>query len=195
MFPEGSMSSLPMAAPFLAPDDTNRLNNLLQDKELGGIALNDPSEGLTYQVWDIYYDGADARLHNENGYDEPIVSSEFITELSLSFDQNMRPAVAYVDSGVTKLLWYDSEIAAQVTTVVPNATSPMLGLDTKRIEFTDISDIVLVYLNQLNVCYRVQRERFLIEHVAGVVQSSSARILGAGMNKGNRFQIYIRSTD
>lgn len=195
MFPDGSMSSQAMAAMFLSPDDVTRLNNLLQDKELGGIALNDPSEGLTYQVWDVYYDGTDVRLHNEGGYDEPIISSAFVTEISLSFDQNMRPAIVYVDATVTKLYWYDSEAAAQVTSIIPNCNSPMLGLDTKRIEFTDISDIMLVYLNGLNVCYRTQRERFLIEHVIGTTVSLTARILGAGMNKGNRFQIYIRSAD
>ena len=194
MFPDGSMSSLPMVSEFLSPDNVSRLNNLLQDKEYGGIALNDPSQGLRYQVWDIYYTGTEARLHNENGYDQPIIVSDKITELSLSFDQNMRPAVVYVDDGVTKLFWYDSEIASQVTSTIPNAASPMLGLDIKRKEFVDISDIMLVYLNGPNVCYRTQRERFLVEHVIGTAVGDS-RILGAGMNKGNRFQIYIRAAE
>lgn len=184
-----------MVAEFLVPDDVLRRNNLLQDREFGGIALNDPSEGLKYQVWDAYYNGTEIRLHSEAGYDQPIVTSSTVTELSISFDQNMRPAVVYVDGGITKLQWYDSEAAAQVTTTIPNAKTPMLGLDTKRIEFVEISDIMLVYLNGLNVCYRTQRERFLQEHVIGQTVSTNSRILGAGMNKGNRFQIYIRSED
>jgi hypothetical protein len=184
-----------MAAPFLVPDDSLRLNDLLKDYELGGIALNDPSEGLQYQVWDAYYNGTEIRIHSADGYDGLLVTSSTVTEVALSFDQNMRPVVAYVDDGQTKLLWYDSETAEQITTVIANAKSPMLGLDTKRKEFTDISDVILVYLKGLQVCCRVQRDRFTIEYVAGTVETSNARILGVGMNKGNRFQIYVRAVE
>jgi hypothetical protein len=180
-------------APFLAPDDVLRQNNPLLDYERGGIALNNPIEGLDYQNWWIYYTGTEVRIASEGGYDGLVVASNTVTEVSLSFDQNMRYAVAYVDDGVAKLIWYDTEVAQQVTTVYPGIRTPMLGLDIKPVVFTDISDIMLVYLRDLDVCYRTQRERFLQEHVIAQVKSLNSKILGAGMNRGNRFQIYVRT--
>ena len=48
--PAGGLSSSVVAADLLEPDNWRR-PSLLVDYELGGVALNDPSQGLQVQPW------------------------------------------------------------------------------------------------------------------------------------------------
>jgi len=60
MIPDQRLSTTLLGAPFLTPDDL--VTSPTQDYELGGRALDDPSEGLQVQVWTCYVDGDDIMI-------------------------------------------------------------------------------------------------------------------------------------
>lgn len=135
------------------------------DYEDGGIAIQDPSRGSQYQRWR-------GRLLGENIIlDAPEVeafvalSGSGITEISFTFDQNMRPAIAYVQDGVAKLWWFDSVPGHQVVTEYPGAITPRVILDDKRFTQTSNSDVILGYVRDGALYYRQQRDRFTIERL------------------------------
>lgn len=199
MLPEGSMSTSAVKADFIAPDDFDRSANRLIDRELGGIALNDASQGLDYWVWTLQYDvpTGEMRLTNgDNSSTTVLITLPNVTEVALAFDQNMRPAIAYVVDGVTQLRWFDSVSASIVTTPFIGAINPLLSTDEKRTEFVDVSDILLWYIKDNRLCYRMQRERFEIERAAYTLPTPNVNsLLRVGMNRGGRFQVHLRSVN
>lgn len=199
MLPEGSMSTSAVKADFIAPDDFDRSANRLIDRELGGIALNDASQGLDYWVWTLEYDvpTGEMRLTNgDNSSTTVLVTLPNVTEVALAFDQNMRPAIAYVVDGVTQLRWFDSVTASIVTTPFIGAVNPLLSTDEKRSEFVDVSDILLWYIKDNRLCYRMQRERFEIERAVYTLPTPNVNaLLRVGMNRGGRFQVHLRSVN
>lgn len=54
MIPSGDLSSTVYQSEFLSPDNMTR-RSPLEDFELGGVGLNDPSAGLMAQVWYAWY--------------------------------------------------------------------------------------------------------------------------------------------
>lgn len=165
------------------------VTSLSVDYETGGIALNDPSQGHLVQIWTtvISEDGTQILTSAPSAASSIIFTGTAITEVSLSFDQNMRPVIAFVDSGVAKLDWYNTLIAARETLVLgAGVTNPKVSLDDKRPRFTGTSDVLLLYIRDGNIYYKQQRDRFLTERLlsAGV----SGVLLRAGMNSINRFQ-------
>src|SRR5690554_634387 len=80
------------------------------DYEDGGIGIQDPSAGLEYQVWRtrVTTDGTRILLGAANHPEQVIYTGTGITEVSLSFDGNMRPHFAWVEEGVAKFNWYNS---------------------------------------------------------------------------------------
>lgn len=137
----------------------------LIDYEDGGIAIQDPSEGSQYQRWRGRLLGSDIILDAPEVEPFSVYSGEGITEFSFTFDQNMRPAVAFVQDGVAKLWWFDSVPGQQVITEYPGAVTPRVILDDKRFTQTSNSDVILGYVRDGALYYRQQRDRFTIERL------------------------------
>jgi len=199
VLPDHLLSSTPLPAEWLPPDDIER-DDMLVDRELGGTGLNNPNDGLMVQAWRAWVDGNDVRIATEAAAllgDPGIVlfSDPGITELSLTFDQNMRPAVAYVAAGMAKLRWYDSVPGAQVTTSFPGVTSPRASLDDKRPKQLGASDVVFVYLRDGEMFERQQRDRFGVERPLGPIPSGTTRIGRLGMSRGLRMQFEFLSDE
>lgn len=163
MLPDNTLTELDSAS-FLPP--RNKSQTATKCWELGGIALSDTSEPMQY-YWYGYVKGKGIYLQRSGA--EPVAVLAFagdVTEMSFSFDQNMRPTIAYVENGVAKLYWYDSSVAKNVLTLYPNITNPRLSLDDKRKFNIGNSDIIFAYVTDHNrLCYRLQRERYSAEHV------------------------------
>lgn len=196
MLPPNGFSTVPHPGTFLSPDDSDR--DLLQDFEYGGIAINDPSQGLRVKVWSAYYTKAtkEVRLRTLDGAVNTLMFSvNNLTELSFAFDQNMQPVFAYMQDGVLRFRWFDSVPAAIVTTQYAGATSPFVTLDDKRAEQTSNSDILLAYLRAGSAYYRLQRERFAVEHaIPGAIPSEGvSRITNFGMTDKNRVELLIQT--
>lgn len=164
------------------------------DYEDGGLALNDPSEGLLYQRWR-------ARLFRAGEVDSSVwldathigefewLSVPYMTEISFTFDANMRPAVVYVAAGQAYLNWYDTTIPGYVTTTLPaGVVTPRVAMDDKRYVGSNgyqLSDVILAYVRSGNLYYRQQRDRYQTERLLKVGVTPLIRI---GMSRGLRLQ-------
>lgn len=188
MMPGNSLSSKAVASRF-AGARAKSITKLL-DYEDGGIAIQDPSAGLLYQAWR-------ARLINDQVWVDAPNTDEFVmfsapgmTEISLAFDQSMRPALAYVQDGVSKIWWYDSGADQMVITEIGgSATNPRITLDDKRVIATgnnQINDIILAYVRDQKLCFRQQRERFLVERV--LASGIKTGLIKVGLNRQLRLQ-------
>jgi len=182
-------------ANWLSPDNLGRPADRLMDYEEGGIALNDPSAGLTGYIWRARLVGNDIVVGREPYSSETVITTDTdITELSLSFDQNMRPALAYVAGGQAKLYWYDTVTEMQITTnLAADVTLPFLSLDDKRLQATTINsnDTLLFYIRGSSLYYRQQRERYNTERLLRTYADTNIRIGRVGITRGLRLQIQI----
>lgn len=183
-------------SPLLTPDNLERVDPR-RDWERGGVALSDPTQGLNVRDWTCWTDGLSIWVapYPEQAPMVEVLTGSGITEVSLAFDQNMGPNVAYVEDGTCKLWWYDSALPGMTTTDFPGCRSPMLTMDDKRDKATNNgqNDIIFAYVRDGQLCWRQQRDRYTIERVLGAVPSASSRIVGMGMAENNRLQVKIAS--
>lgn len=195
MLPNHVLSSQPIIGYYLYPDNLDP--DPLKSWELGGVGLNDPSEGLQVQTWW-------ARLHKDGIKETAIIyigadsvpefvwlSNADFTEVSLAFDQNMNPFVSYMVGGVAKFYWYDTALPGYTTTTLPaGSRSPKCCLDDKR-EMQDLTnDIILAYMRDDKLYYREQRDRYTVEYLL----SSGHGLLDliqVGMNTKLRLQFAL----
>jgi hypothetical protein len=190
MLPDHVLSTKPIIAPFLFPRDGEP--SPIVDYELGGIALNDPTEGLRYQPWKaklkigVNYIG-EVYISAVNYTETLHYTASGISSVSMTFDQNMNPAIAYMQQGTAKLRWYDTTIPGYSIISLPAGSQfPRCCLDDKRELQTAASDIILSYVRDGTLYFREQRDRFLVEYTLRTGIVSNLTMLG--MNKVNRMQ-------
>lgn len=192
--PGNTLSTPAVPANLLMPDSVLQVNRTI-DYERGGLAIGDSSQGIDYQTWRISLNGIDVQISPEHHDSEIVLFTALnVSEVALAFDQNMQPAVAYIANNQAKLYWYDSLVAAQVTTDLDSAiTSVALTMDDKRAFATDINtnDILLVYIKDNQVFYRQQRERYTIERFLASIDLGGTQIVRCGMNVAGRLQIEV----
>jgi hypothetical protein len=185
LIPDHILSSTAIPAPFLHPDELPWLP--LVDREFGGIALRDPSQGSQVQVWTLTVDGDDVKVATETVESTTLFSRSGITEAALAFDQNMNPAVAFMQDGVMFLWWFDTLAVAQVFTEFDDGShSPRVCLDDKRRLENGTSDIILSYVRDNTLYFRAQRDRFQVE--TALANVSGFLLRQVGMNSVNRLQ-------
>ncbi|WP_299589679.1 hypothetical protein, partial [uncultured Microbulbifer sp.] len=168
----------------------------ITDYERGGIALQDPSRGLNVQTWRarVLEDGRAIVLDAQQVRASTVITGVNITEVSLAFDQNMRPVIAYVESGTAKLYWYDSSQDAQVTTSWPGFITPRVSLDDKRQLQSSVSDVIFAYLKDGNLYHRQQRDRYGTEYLLAS-NVNSPGLVKIGMSRNLRFQFLLKSPE
>jgi hypothetical protein len=179
-------------APFDEPDDVPRVP-LTTDLELGGTALNDPSFGLQVKDWKFFYVLDDVVVSPAaGGLTTVLFNRPGVTEVSGAFDQNMNPAVAFVDGAGAWLWYFDTVLNAYTFLALPAGTrTPFLTMDDKRPTANSYNDILLFYVLNTNLTYRQQRNRFGIERILYSFNGPEVDILRVGMNKGLRVQIEV----
>lgn len=155
------------------------------------MALNDPSQGLNLQMWTLSYDSVNVRVTAQSGETAVLFSEAQISELSLAFDQNMRPTVAYRVGGVLFLRWYDFTVPGYVTTNFGEGFSPRLSLDDKRLSQIASSDIIFAYIRAGTLYYRQQRDRYEVERALRSDLDPATRIKAIGMNRNWRMQFEL----
>lgn len=174
-------STSPVQAPWLYRIRSRK--EPLIDFERGGVALDDPSQGLDGYDWTVKYDQADSGVYlwrEDLGESSKvkILTKPGIVRICLAFDQNMRTHLAWEDStGAVVLRRYDG--STMVETTIPNAKSPCLTLDIHQLEFISNSDILLGYNNGANLCVRAQRDVYAVEHVMGEVGNAPLMMMAA----------------
>ena len=195
--PNNRLASENLPSLLLTPDTLGRQQDRTVDFERGGAGLNDPSQGLDVQNWRARIVGEDVFVGiHPGGAETKVITVAGITEVSLAFDQNMRPSLAYIANGAAKLYWYDSSLPGQTTTTVGACIrSPFITLDDKRDGVTAQSDILMFYFRESGLYYRQQRERFGFERLLASFVSNTLWISRAGMNSALRMQIEVQGAD
>lgn len=203
MLPDKQLSSEYVPGVMLPPDDEPR--RPLHDYEMGGVALQDPSQGLLVQSWHCYYDELLQTVFVEApnlGLPIALFEQESIIELSFCFDQNMRWCCVYkLIDGNAYLRWYDSTEQSYVITQLAIGTiTPFLALDDKRPNQLGASDAILTYMRKHpkepqfnNLYFRAQRERFAIEYT--LKEKLKGSISGFGMANKLRMEWQIYELD
>lgn len=160
------------------------------DYEDGGIGIQDPSAGLEYQVWRtrVTTDGTRILLGAANHPEQVIHTGTNITEVSLSFDGNMRPHFAWVEEGVAYFNWYNSLTSAFEIMTLPGAISPKVAMDDKRAIANSYQSVLLAYIRDGVLYGRGQRDRFQVEYTIGPVPYPGSYLVKMGLNNKFRFQ-------
>lgn len=175
-----ALSSTNLPGALLAPDDQFRVPTLAQ--EMGGIGLNNPSQGLRVQVWTLETDGTNVTVSAPNTPATVLFTGTNITQVDLAFDQNMRPFVAFVENGLARYWWYDTQTAQATFTDLAGAVTPRCCMDDKRPTQTNSSDIILAYLRDRNLYMRVQRDRYGTEYLLASNAGAALSVIGMGDN-------------
>ena len=199
MMPGNALSTTFMYAPYLPPD--NILPSLTTSYQLGGIGLSDASQGLQVQTWTLTIAGTvtlnDMVISSPNTLATVLLSKPNVTSVSLAFDQNMKPCIAYVSQGNAYFWWYDNTISGYTIIALPaGSTSPQCTLDDKRAVSINLgkSDIILCYLLNNNLYMAQERDRFTIAYdlrtsVGNDIPNPS--LLKVGMNTIGRLEFTV----
>ena len=192
MIPGNILSPEPVIAAYLYPDNLDVTKTV--DYELAGLAVDDPSEGLEYQGWKLTYADPDI-IVTPLTVGNPVVlfSMAGIEEVSLAFDQNMHPFIAYVIDSQAWYWWYDPIAQAQVHVEMDaNVTTPKCCMDDKRDTQTSVSDIILAYIkDNSDLYFKHQSDRFVGEFELAT-DLSTPFLNRVGMNEKTRLQFLFR---
>lgn len=191
--PEPLIISDQVTTPFLYP--RSKSYGLTESWEMGGVALSDPSEEMTKYAWHGWMDKTNIYIKRADLATEHLLltdEQDSITEIDITFDQNMRQCVAWVSGGVAKLYWYNSAIENYDITSFSGIRNPRVSLDDKRRFNVANSDIIFAYLKGTDLCYRLQRERYSTEYVLVSDIDPNAKLQKIGMGTQNRFLFYVR---
>lgn len=188
------VSTVVKSAAYYSPDSLD-VGSMIS-KERGGIGLSDTTEGLDYQDWTLTWNWQtdEFMIEAPNTPLAMIYSHADVTELSLSFDQNMAPFITFVAAGVAKYWWYDTALGGRDLTTLPaGSVTPRCCLDDKRPYRSGTSDIILCYVHDGKLKMRMERERYLTDNIIAdpfvdPVNSLPAYLKKVGMNAINRLQ-------
>ena len=186
MIPGNGFTATPVASDFIDPYDRPYSPAIAYSR--GGVALNDGSQGREVGLWFVTASDTTIDVHSEAGGLQLSLPIPGASNVSLAFDQNMQPAIAYSQSGVHRLRYFDTLLADFNTLVEPTATSARCVIDDAREAFGAASDIVWAYIRDGVLYYRIQRDRYLIEYTVGPAEGT---ITGMGPNQGLRLQFKI----
>jgi hypothetical protein len=197
MLPEDRLSTTPVVSDYLPADALD--GEKLQDFEQGGVAIGDPTQGLTVQTWELRVLGNDVRVRPVGGVYQTLFAEPGIQEIGLSFDQNMNPTIVYKANGLCKLRWYDPTPGKQrfVTTGFPGVRDLRICLDDKREERRDFSDILIFYLKDSpteqpqGLYMRKQRDRYGVEYQVGDLPVGATALHKVGMSKNMRLRMAL----
>ena len=172
----------------IAPTVPFAVNNVT----IGPVALNDSSEGLNDKFWAAYFEPTTKNivLDNLSGTTEVIVNEPLgIKRIGLAFDQNANDTYAWItDTNILKVRFFDGTITDDLTLEFGPAIDVVITMDMNYLPSNPNSDILVFYIRDGAIFYRVQRDRYDIEYVTPVT-SGASKLLNSGMRTDYRFQV------
>ena len=138
----------------------------LYDYDTGGIAVGDASEGLDSYNWELTVSGSIARLNKFGGIAISVFTFPSVPiDVAFCFDQSMHPVIAWQDSNDTVYLRrFNAATSSFITDVIGSGKCPRLVLDIKDLAIINESDVILTYIADNTLYYRIQREGYSIPH-------------------------------
>lgn len=170
---------------FLYP--RNKEYGIKESYEQGGIELYNPKYGLQDYIWKAWIEN-DTVFIKRDDLDNAVefLKDKNISEIDLTFDQNMNPCLAYVADNIPKLYFYDTAKAVYVTMTFKDIKNPKISLDDKRDFNISQSNIVFAYMRDNNLYIRLQRDRFGVEYLLKSFDDDKT-LYRIGMGVNNRF--------
>ena len=200
MMPGHQLSTQLEFGDFLTPDNLPCSPTL--SYQLGGISVSDPSKGLQVQTWmaqlvNPALSTSYVTLSAPTYPTQTLYTLSYISQISLAFDQNMKPCLAYMQQGLSYLWWYDATIPGYTVVPLPSGSySPQVTLDDKRLVSVQQSftDIVLIYLRNANMYMRQERDRFTTEYVLlQGIEYYNPQLYKIGMCSSDRLLIQVNA--
>lgn len=200
MIPNKQLLLPAQISPLLSPDNIE--TGPLEDYELGGIGLSDPTQGLQYQNWHLVVAGSGSGtaiyLDSPNTPNTLQFSSSNISWARLAFDPNMHPVISFVDISGPAIWWWDPLIPGTTILRLPSSAGvPACTMDDKRAISLRLgsSDVIVSYIHNNNLVYLQERDRYANEYVLFTNVNtiiSNPFVNKIGMGSGNRLMFDIR---
>lgn len=190
--PNNTLSTTPAPSEFIGGAAMPVTRTI--DYETGAGALNDPTLGHFYQMWQARIVDDKIYVSADNVPEFLFYTGTAVTDVSIAFDQNMNLHVAYRDLERTYLYWYNTLTGQQETRDFGTGyLTPKLTLDDKRETQSGGSDIIFAYVREGDLYHRIQRERFDVERL--LATGPYLGINKMGMTRGLRLQFLMTPFD
>lgn len=186
MIPSNTFTPQPEVTPFVPPLD-EPYQPLFQ-RVLGGVALNNPSEGRMYQIWTVEYTSGSIIVSPEGQPSAFEMGAVGVTAVSLAFDNNMGIVLGWQTASGANLYYYDTLTSSYTTRNFPGVTSCRVAVDDPRDFYTASSDVIFGYTISGNLYWRQQRDRYDVEYLVG---PATGNLIKMGPNTGNRLQFML----
>lgn len=187
MLPDNTISVAPVPSPFIGAAAAG--GDSLTAYADGGVALNDPSQGLTGQLWRARVVGGQVVLDSPT-HTAIIVLDANPTHISIAFDRNMALLLAWVEGGLAFLRWPDPLTGELAVIELGGVITPRLALDDARPTGATTSDVILAYIRDGGLYHRRQRDRFEVEIPLDDGPFLALRAMGG--NEGLRLQFNVQ---
>lgn len=205
MIPDNRLSTEPVPGRMIY--DLGVETSPVLDYKPGGIAVQDPSKGLDYQIWRGRLLGPNSdqsRIIIDGRYspEHEVLHYPFMYEFNFSFDFSMRPLVVFLANETLEvngqntpvqncyLYWFDNTLGDYDLIFLGSVIrTPKLLIDDPRMvesDFYNSSDVCLFYWRSGNLYVRYLRDRFTEEHL---LKRNIPYIERVGMNEFYRLQI------
>ena len=178
MFPENRLSKTPVPSDFNKPKKTK-----LTDYEWGGVDIRNTTQGLYHSIWRGEYQGDSIKVTNDiNTHFIPTPSN--LQEVSFCFDYNMNYMLAYTDDQEKSYIEYYDTLENDYVKKEIVGKNLIVSLDVAKPYLSSTNDIILSYIKDDSLCFRLQRERFDIERV---LKTGVTSLYNAGLMTNFRF--------
>lgn len=187
MLPSNIITDVPQISAFAGT--MSNIYDPMRDVVMGGIALNDPSQGRNYKEWVVSYSTGIISVGANGGAIDFTLTVANVLSVSLAFDNNMAVVLGYMLSDGAYVYYYDSIIKDFITKHIVDATSCRVCIDDLRQFNESRSDVIFGYTKAGNLYWRQQRDRYDVERLVGATTRILTRM---GPNVGNRLQFELR---
>ncbi|MGR6502813.1 hypothetical protein [Shewanella sp. Koi 1] len=166
---------------------------------LGSAQVSASNETLTDAWWAFEHaTGGVFKLYrytdNAWVYHSDLFTVGSCTAFSAAFDQLGKPLVFFDTGGELRLWWFDPVLAAHTTTVFGEGEYPFTTFDIKYEISNSTSDVLLFYVRDGAIYYRMQRDRYVTEYSTPII-SDATTIQQADIATDYRMQIVYRALD
>lgn len=160
--------------------------------EIGGVRLQDTSQGLLSHVWELSHKQGKFLLRREDEANSlEILSVGNVDNFDFSFDQNMSIVIVWELNQKGYIYFFDTQLNGYNTKKFENVRTPKVTLDDKRNTQIHQSNVLLTYVNGNNLCIRYQNERFNNEYILKQY-NKPIYLWRVSMNKHSRIAFHIR---
>jgi len=154
----------------------------------GGANIGDGSLGRDVQNWAVEYQAGLIKVMDATGLVQYAILATGVLGVSLAFDQNMSPCIAYMKADGARLYYYDSVLPGYTTLFFAGYDSCRLAVDKLDSFFEGQSDVMLAYTVGGQAYFRQQRDRFNIQYPIGPAPHPVMRF---GPSIENRLQLQL----